>query len=150
MILISHRGNLDGPIIELENQPNYIDLALDSGFDCEIDLWSVDSKIYLGHDLPQYEISYDWILMRKNYLWLHCKNVEIFRYFRQLSDDLNYFWHQEDTLTFTSKGFVWVFPGKQPIPDSIAVMPELFNDDVIGCLGVCSDFINSYKFRSSE
>ena len=36
-------------------------------------------------------------------------------------------------------------PGKQPINRSIAVMPELFNDNVDSCLGICSDYIQNYK-----
>ena len=35
--------------------------------------------------------------------------------------------------------------GKQPIKDSIAVLPELYNDDISSCLGVCSDNISKYK-----
>ena len=57
----------------------------------------------------------------------------------------NYFWHQEDTVTLTSRGHIWVYPGKQPIKNSIAVMPELFNDDTQYCLGICSDYIEKYK-----
>jgi hypothetical protein len=40
---------------------------------------------------------------------------------------------------------VWVYPGKQPIIGSIAVMPEIHNEDVSKCLGVCSDIISRYK-----
>ena len=62
-----------------------------------------------------------------------------------LAKDLNWFWHEEDTLTLTSFGYVWVYPGKQPIKNSIAVMPELKNDDVSKCMGICSDIIEKYK-----
>jgi hypothetical protein len=57
----------------------------------------------------------------------------------------NYFWHQEDTLTLTSKCHIWVYPGKQPVKGSIAVMPEIFNDKISQCFGVCSDYIENYK-----
>jgi hypothetical protein len=57
----------------------------------------------------------------------------------------NYFWHQEDTVTLTSKNFIWAYPGKQPINRSIAVMPELFNDNTDSCLGICSDYIQNYN-----
>jgi hypothetical protein len=40
---------------------------------------------------------------------------------------------------------MWVYPGKQPITGSIAVMPEIHNDDISKCLGVCSDFIKRYN-----
>ena len=58
---------------------------------------------------------------------------------------LHYFWHETDTITITSRGYIWAYPGKQPIQNSIAVMPELHNESVEHCLGVCSDFIKSFK-----
>jgi hypothetical protein len=58
---------------------------------------------------------------------------------------LNYFWHQEDDVTLTSKGYIWAYPGKQPIKNSIAVMPELKNDNLSECIGICSDNISNYK-----
>ena len=52
MILISHRGNLHGKQPERENTVQYINEALDKGFDVEIDLWGKDNFLYLGHDGP--------------------------------------------------------------------------------------------------
>jgi len=57
----------------------------------------------------------------------------------------NIFWHENDTLTFTSKGFIWVYPGKQPVYNSIAVLPEIWNDEISECIGICSDWISKYK-----
>ena len=59
MILISHRGNVDGIYPEMENNPIYINKALNSGYDVEIDVWCIDNRWYLGHDSPQYEITSD-------------------------------------------------------------------------------------------
>jgi hypothetical protein len=143
MKLISHRGNINGKIIEAENRPDYIDDTIRLGYDVEIDLWVVDGKIYLGHDSFQYEINDEWLNERIDKLWIHCKNVESLNWIKNTS--LHYFWHENDTLTLTSKNYIWVYPGKQPIVGSIAVMPEIFNDDVSKCLGICSDFIQNYK-----
>ena len=77
--------------------------------------------------------------------WVHCKNVEAVVYFKECEYDVNYFWHEEDTLTLTSHNHLWVYPGKQPIKNSIAVMPEINNDDISECLGICSDKIKEYK-----
>jgi hypothetical protein len=106
-------------------------------------MWWVDGRIYLGHDEPQFEVDDKWLTERMNNLWVHCKNVELLNWIRSTS--LHWFWHEEDTLTLTSKGYVWVYPGKQPIIGSIAVMPEIHNEDVSKCLGVCSDIISRYK-----
>lgn len=145
MILISHRGNTNGKFESYENEPTYIDLALSKGYEVEIDVWYIDNILYLGHDNPQYSIDFKWIIDRIGKLWVHCKNVESIVYFKECGYDVNYFWHQEDTLTLTSRNHIWVYPGKQPIKGSVAVMPEINNDDITGCFGVCSDIIEKYK-----
>ena len=145
MILISHRGNIDGRFESYENEPTYVDRAIDEGYDVEIDVWYKDDRLWLGHDEPQFEISYEWIADRLERLWIHCKNVEAVEFFAQHEYNYNFFWHQEDTLTLTSKGYVWVYPGKQPIKNSIAVMPEIHQEDVTDCFGICSDFIKQYE-----
>jgi glycerophosphoryl diester phosphodiesterase len=43
MKLIAHRGLTDGPNKDLENSPEQILKAIDQGFDCEIDLWIINS-----------------------------------------------------------------------------------------------------------
>jgi hypothetical protein len=145
MILISHRGNIKGKNPPMENHPDYIKNSLNKGFDVEIDIWSVDDKFILGHDKPQYEISENFILSNYKKLWLHCKD---FNSLTTLKDEkyknVNYFWHESDKVTITSKGYFWVYPGHQPIKNSISVLPELHNDDVRNCLGICSDFIEKY------
>jgi hypothetical protein len=143
MILISHRGNINGKNSHLENQPNYIDIAISLGFDVEIDMWWIEGKTYLGHDKPQYVVNDEWLTERIDKLWVHCKNVELLNWIRNTS--LHWFWHEEDTLTLTSKGNLWVYPGKQPINGSIGVLPESNNDDISKCLGICSDIIENYK-----
>ena len=143
MILISHRGNIDGKLVERENHPDYIDEAIALGYDVEIDLWFIDGRVYLGHDEPQYEVDDIWLGERTDKLWVHCKNVESLNWIR--STILHYFWHETDTVTLTSKNYIWAYPGKQPIVGSIAVMPELENDNVLLCTGICSDYIKRYQ-----
>lgn len=148
MILISHRGNIDGKIEENENRPSYIDFAIKSGYNVEVDVWFVDGKWWLGHDEPQYQTTTNWLEERQDKLWIHCKNVDAVIELDSNNkhyNGFNYFWHENDTITLTSFSFIWAYPGKQPIKGSIAVMPEIFNDDVSQCHGVCSDVIQKYK-----
>ena len=144
MILISHRGNTNGRFESHENEPNYIDKAIKEGYDVEIDVWFTDNVLYLGHDKPQYGIDLRWFRDRVSKLWIHCKNVEAIVFFQQCGYDFNYFWHQEDDITLTSKNHIWGYPGKQPIKNSIAVMPEINNDSILSCKGICSDYIKNY------
>lgn len=152
MILISHRGNINGVEIDRENTPEYIDEALGLNYDVELDLWYINDEFYLGHDTPQHKISYTWLVSRGDNLWVHCKNPDAIAKLSSIDREtpylpglLNYFWHEEDTLTLTSKGHMWVYPGKQPIKNSIAVKPEMYKDDISQCLGVCSDEISKYN-----
>ena len=151
MKLISHRGNINGRVPEKENHPDYIHTALSVGFDVEVDIWVKGDIIYLGHDSPLYEVGLDYLSDRKDVLWLHCKNIEAIEY--MFNTDLHYFWHNTDTLTITSKGYLWAYPGRQPIKNSIAVMPEhsllyrRIEEDLSVCIGICSDEIEKYKYR---
>lgn len=145
MKLISHRGNVNGRFKSYENEPTYIDLAIQKGYDVEVDVWYHSGVLWLGHDKPEYGVDFRWFRDRLAKLWIHCKNVEALLYFRDCGYDCNYFWHEEDTVTLTSQKHVWAYPGKQPIKDSIAVMPEINNDDLSQCIGICSDFIQQYE-----
>ena len=144
MILISHRGNTNGKFDSYENEPMYIDKAISDGFDVEVDVWMIEGVLFLGHDNPQYGVTQHWFNERYEKLWIHCKNVEAMEWFNAIGG-FNYFWHEEDMVTLTSKNYIWAYPGKQPIKRSIAVMPEIHNDDVSECIGICSDYIINYK-----
>jgi hypothetical protein len=142
MQLISHRGNIDG-ISKLENQPDYIDSAIELGYDVEVDIWYIGGKIYLGHDLGQYQIDINWLNERSDKLWIHCKNHPALEL--MCETNLHYFWHDEDDVTITSKGIIWVHPKIKPLEKGIAVLPERHNWPVGDCLGICSDYIKQYK-----
>ena len=149
MILIAHRGNINGKVEKLENSPSYIDSAIEQGYDVEIDVWYHQHEFWLGHDEPSYEVSLKWLTDRKDSLWIHCKDLISIDMLRELQIhnkvDLNYFFHDEDDCTITSKGDLWVYPGKQPVKNSIAVIPEWHQDDVSLCKGICSDNIINFK-----
>jgi hypothetical protein len=144
MKLISHRGNINSPLPESENNPEYINDAICLGYDVEIDVWMINEVLFLGHDKPQYKIDINWIDDRNHKLWVHCKNIEALEFFNRFKSDINYFWHEYDTATLTSKNYIWAYPGKQPIKNSIAVMPEIHKEDINQCVGICSDYIKNY------
>ena len=143
MKLIAHRGLVNGPNKNLENQPYQIRTVLNNGHDCEIDVWTFDGRLYLGHDGPQYSITEEFI--EHPGLWIHAKNLEALSYCRSKTN-LNYFWHENDAYTLTSKGYIWAYPGKPLTDHSIMVLPEwedatLSNVKDANCYGVCTDFI---------
>jgi hypothetical protein len=154
MIIIAHRGNIGGSDPEIENHPKQIDRCIAGyQFSVEIDLWKrEDGTLALGHDWPEHDVNIHWLHMRSNFLWIHCKNIQALSHLQTnpFRDDFNFFWHENDDYTLTSKGYIWTYPGKEiPYPSrAIAVMPE-FNDhdyhDVRTFNGVCTDFPERYQ-----
>lgn len=144
MILIAHRGNTEGPKLDLENSPEYIDAAIESGFDAEVDLWVQKNKLYLGHDSPDYLITQDYLLDRENSLWVHCKNGKALEVCLDL--EVHCFFHVSDEYTLTSRGYVWGYPGADVIGRYfISVMPEWDNiTSFSGVTGICSDYVRNY------
>ena len=48
MKIISHRGNIRGPVPGRENAPSYIDCAIGNGYDVEIDVRSVNGELWFA------------------------------------------------------------------------------------------------------
>ena len=139
MILVSHRGNISGPNPENENHPDYITRALSRGFDVEVDIWG-DKELWLGHDKPQYKCSISFLINNYQKLWIHCKNlmaIDILSEFKVL----NYFWHQNDDFTLTSKNFIWTYPGKHVCNKSVLVVDDAREYAGPICFGLCSDYL---------
>ena len=64
MILIAHRGLIDGPDVNLENRPEQIEFVLSKGFHCEIDVWYKKEGWFLGHDRPDYKVNERFIVKK--------------------------------------------------------------------------------------
>lgn len=152
MKLIAHRGNINGSNKLEENKPEYVENAISVGFDVEIDIWynTNENNFYLGHDNPQYVVTKHWLELNINKLWIHCKNLEALYHFVNTTNRYNYFWHQQDDFTLTSKNYIWTYPGKLHTKSSVIVMPEW--DDInwdnfksINCFGICTDYVNNLK-----
>ena len=149
MRIIAHRANLYGPLKDKENTLDQIYKSIEYGFDVEIDLRIINQEIFLGHDQANELISLNKLLKISNYLWIHCKNIDALEYFNEnnFNNVFNYFWHQEDKYTLTSKGYIWSYPGTNLTPNSINVLPEwsceinklklLKKDNVYG---ICTDY----------
>jgi hypothetical protein len=149
MRLIAHRGNIDGQNVERENTPSYILEALCLGFDCEIDVWSINDILYSGHDSPSCIIDINFILQHKDRLWIHCKNSAALEYFTVVHRSVNCFYHDKDSYTITSHQVVWGNINSDIIDNMICVMPEKYASvpsyvQLGHCSGICSDYIKSF------
>ena len=143
MLKIAHRGNTEGSDFENENNPIYIDKAIDKGFDSEIDVWLQGRRLYLGHDGPKYPIEKDWLFQRSNVLWCHAKNIDALNWMLSW-ERINCFWHQEDSYTITSKKYIWAYPGNYGSDDrTIAVKPSE-DMDLDLFYGVCANDFTTF------
>lgn len=142
MKIISHRGNLYGPSPETENDQYQIYKALELGFDVEVDLWLKGGKYYIGHDSPDNLVSIDFIKAISPYAWFHCKNLDALYDMSTNFPKFNYFWHESDKFTLTSKGFIWTYPGQEITDNSIIVLKgDEGIEDIPGKpYGICTDY----------
>jgi hypothetical protein len=144
MLMISHRGNLDGKNESRENSPLYIEEALEKGYNVEIDVWHENHTFFLGHDSPQYEIDINFL--KDERLWCHAKDIESLEI--MVHNGIHCFWHQQDDYTFTSNGHIWAYPGRPLLPSTICVKPEAAcyeEGELLNCAGICSDNIQEYR-----
>jgi len=148
--LIAHRGNLNGKNPERENHPDYVLEALNQGYHVEVDVRSKCGGLYLGHDEPKYEVRQN--LLRFSRIICHAKDKEALRIMLE-DGEIHCFWHENDDYTMTSEGWVWVFPSKELIPNSVCVLPEYYKRDdfrsLNKCRAVCSDYVGELSECSS-
>lgn len=154
MKIISHRGNLNGPIKKTENTIESITYALNLKFDVEIDVWYINNNLYLGHDINNL-ILYDnietYLLNNASNLWIHCKNGEALIYLLDFKE-LNIFGHNNDDFVLTSKKYIFCKPGVPTNKKFIIVMPELTpiytKEELNNCYGILTDYPVNIKEKN--
>jgi hypothetical protein len=148
MIKISHRGNYKGKDTFRENTSSYIEEAIALGYDVEVDVWLLEGKWYLGHDMPREEI--DISFLERHQIWTHAKDLQGYVSLYN-NPKVHVFWHKDDDFAITSKGIKWCNAGVLTY-DGIMVLPEsdceIFRKihwQVIKPLGICSDNFTLYE-----
>ena len=147
MILISYRGNIDGPNLERENTKSYIDECIDTGYEVEIDVWMIEDKLFLGHDEPTNPVTLQWLQDRSEKLWIHCKNFNSLQFLLG-HNELRVFFHENEKYTIMSNGLIWAHELNET--NQRCIIPLLTEKDLISwnpvsVFGVCSDYIEFLK-----
>lgn len=142
---ICHRGNVVGPVKELENNFGVLIQRDIQGFWVEVDVWYHDNNLWLGHDKPEYKITLEWLSSSKRRL-IHAKDGATLSYLQQEAGkqalDLHYFYHTDEDYVLSNKGLIICYPGKPLLPGSLCMMPEHANytqDEMQNSFSVCSD-----------
>tara|TARA_X000000950_G_C13852748_1_gene635255 strand:- start:1099 stop:1635 length:537 start_codon:yes stop_codon:yes gene_type:complete len=170
LIVIAHRGLLEGPAKNLENNPENIIFNIKNypNLFNEVDINIVKDAIYTGHDKPTYKIDLEFILNNKTNLILHIKKLDYDSAYTidtllELYESCHCFCHEEDNFTITNKGLIWSHPKMGINKNTVCVMPEkvmsisseAFIKNLNLLKGVCTDFpleimkiINKNKINS--
>lgn len=142
---IAHRGNMAGRFAPDENKPSKIEELNAKGISCEIDVWFHKNQWWLGHDAPETQVTFDWLMKSLPLRLLHCKNREaldkLHRDCGNQAYDVNFFYHTDEDYVLTSRGQIIVHPDQQCLPDSIEMMPEMSKERDMKhrSTSVCSD-----------
>lgn len=149
MILISHRGNITGRIPEVENQPDYIQDTITLGYDVEIDVRMKEGQLYLGHDYAQYKVELEWLMERRDKLWIHTKDFESLDLL--IDKGLRVFFHEQERQTIINNtNLIWSHDLGSISSKSIIPLLDTQSIEQYGYLaqnvyGVCSDYLNKIK-----
>ena len=153
--IISHRGLLEGPSSDKENNPKNISSNIRKYplLINEIDVNLTSTGIFLGHDQLKYEINIDFLIEKKEFIIIHLKTIEInsskvLKDFKTLYQECHVFAHDQDPFAITNRGWIWSHPNRGIIPRTILVMPEKiipfnklnFHKELNVLLGVCTDY----------
>jgi len=161
MKIIAHRGNLNGPKPQFENDPGYLLEAMDAGFCVEVDLWLSEGKnqeeklLHFGHDKPQYRVNSEFFEKREydplERIYFHCKNLQamLFCHVVNVADTFGsgckFFTHDKDPYTLVSDGSIWTYPDPDNELSSLSI-PVVYDrhstwnfDKLKSCEGICTD-----------
>lgn len=150
MKLISHRGNLNRNNSTRENTVDYIQEAIDKDYYVEIDIWLKKDILFLGHDKPQYKVSLDWLIQRRDKLFIHCKNFDALS--TLIKTKLTIFYHEKEQYTIVSNGKIWAHNINEICNNCI--IPLLGKEELLtyfdtnkknNAWGICSDFVELIK-----
>lgn len=152
MIFISHRGNLNGIILDRENSPEYINEAIEKGYLVVVDVWLVgEDHFALGNDRPKYLTNIEYI--KQNNIICRARSLNTLN--ALIESRAHCFFQDYERISLTNGGLIWAAPSQSVTPRSIVIMPEHEISNVrtaalLKCAGICSNFIQLVREEREE
>ena len=158
MIYISYRGVFDGNDFQDANTPKQIAKAFGYGASVMVDVWRVDSKLYLGNDQPITEVTDKYLQGPRWYL--NARNTDAQTWLATQPSSLYPNWFYFPTMpppeyVIASNGKL-ITPGTVPINNnSIIFLPEItdrgcFSTVKLKCFGICSSYLSFIRRMRDE
>lgn len=142
LILISHRGNLDGVQEDRENTPSYIQTALREGFAVCCDVIAQHGAFLLPTRAGYHKLPY--ALLSNPQMWFLASDAITLDALCAVNAHAV---PASSPVALTSVHYLWCLPGADLTPRSIAVFPEEVNPAWLESgepAGVCSNEILRY------
>ena len=142
MKFISFRGNIDGARPAFENNPQYIDIALQYGYYVFIDVWYEKDQFWLGNKVKQYPI-FEGFLEQENYI---C-NPKTWQTFDKLfgNEHIHTLWNDIDYYTITNRGWMWAHEHAENYSENTIITHFDDMQDIPNVAGICSNYIRNIK-----
>ena len=143
---IARCGNLDGCSAALENTPDYLEAAIERGFDVSCEVVYRDGTFWIGSE--ERRIAAPRELLVREEVWCQAKDV---RTLDALYHDpgIHCFFQALDDVSLTSRGFLWTHPRCRVVTRRSIVAVRDFEGDRIDRVrsgaGVCSDRIAVWR-----
>ena len=152
MLYISNCGNLSGPDLNKENNPEHVAEALEKGYHVVVDVWVVNDqkentlRLALGNLMPQYSVDLEFF-QNPNVI-ARAKSLQTFQL---LIDNNTHCFLDSKDAQLTTRGLLWTpMASRRMVPRAVLNLPEVITNDIAQALnvavsGVCSNFIERVK-----
>ena len=159
MLYISYQGIYDGQNYEFANTPNQIGKAFNAGYSCMVDVWRLDSKLYVGTLDAPIEVTEKYL--QGNRFWISAMNDDMYNWLltQPINKYPNYFESPEPYAPYvtTSSGHDLVYSNTPSNNNCIIVLPEIVDRGLLSTVklrnyGLCSafgTFIKRYRNEGS-
>ena len=142
LILIAHRGNIDGRVEDKENTPGYLESALKAGYNVSCDVGMLHGAFVLPTPGGYHKLPYAFLSNPR--MWFRTADPVTLD---ALCAANAHAVPASVDVTLTSVHYLWCMPDAVLTPRSIAVFPELAKPDWLHAAepaGLCSNEISRY------
>lgn len=142
ILLISNCGNIEGHKPYFQNKLEYVDIAIQYGYHCKVDVWFKDDKFWLGHDTPRYEVNEAYLELES--IWCQAKSFETLDRLLENSN-IHTFWMEGDSYILTTRGYLIANEFSYTSEKTILVSYDDIPNEIPKVKGILSNRVNDIR-----